>query len=204
MSGTIDGPAGALELRTDAPEGRSTALAVLCHPHPQYGGSMHDAVLDTLATTLLARGTRCVRFNFRGVGRSAGRFDGGVGEREDVLAVVCHARETHGPLPLLLAGYSFGAAMAWKAARAADPQALLLVAPPVGAMAFEETDAPACPVDIVVGALDDFAPEAAVRAFHDGLPRAGALSILPGCDHFFSGADGALARAVLQPGEASG
>ena len=109
MSMLVDGPAGALETLLD---GDGSDLAVLCHPHPQYGGTMHDAVLDCAARALGAAGIARLRFNFRGVGRSEGRFDEGVGEVDDVLAILTHGRKMHPEARVLLVGYSFGAAMA--------------------------------------------------------------------------------------------
>lgn len=200
MSELIDGPAGALELFVDGGEARTSAVAVLCHPHPQFGGSAHDAVLGATVEALRARQELCVRFNFRGVGRSEGRFDDGEGEREDVLAVVRHVRARYGPKPLLLVGYSFGAVMAWRAARAAAPDALFLIAPPVGRMTLDAGEAPDCPVHVVAGALDDFAPADALRALHERLPAPGVLTILPGADHFFSNDVDEVGRALLQAG----
>ena len=200
MSELIDGPAGALELFVDGAESRTGAVAVLCHPHPQFGGSAHDAVLGAAVEALRARREICVRFNFRGVGRSEGRFDDGEGEREDVLAVVRHARERHGLKPLLLVGYSFGAVMAWRAAREAAADALFLIAPPVGRMPLEAADAPDCPVHVVAGALDEFAPADALRALHRNLPTPGAMTIVPGADHFFASDVDAVARALLDAG----
>lgn len=197
MSELVDGPAGKLELFTDGAEARTSALAVLCHPHPRYGGSAQDAVLGAAVDALRARQALCLRFNFRGVGRSEGRFDGDA-ERDDVLAIVRHARATRGPKPLLLVGYSFGAAMAWRAARAAAPEALFLIAPPVGPMHFAATDAPACPVHVVAGARDDFAPEPALAALHRALPNPGDLTIVPGADHFFTDVLDEVSRALLQ------
>lgn len=204
MSELVAGPAGALEVLIDGAEARSSAIAVLCHPHPQYGGSAQDAVLGAAVEALRARQAVCIRFNFRGVGRSEGRFDDGVGERDDVLAVVRHARERFGPRPLLLVGYSFGALMAWRAAIEAAPDALFLIAPPVGRAPVDLAEAPPCTVHIVAGALDEFAPEDALRALDAGLPAPGVLTIVPGADHFFGGCLDAVSRALLEAGQGAG
>ncbi|MEE4299502.1 MAG: alpha/beta fold hydrolase [Pseudomonadales bacterium] len=198
MSELVDGPAGALELLVDGAETRSSAVAVLCHPHPQYGGSAHDAVLGAAVEALRARQAVCVRFNFRGVGRSEGHFDDGHGERDDVLAVVRHVRARFGPKPLLLLGYSFGALMAWRAAAEAAPDALFLIAPPVGHAPLDVAEAPPCTVHIVAGALDEYAPEAALRALHGALPAPGVLTIVPGADHVFGGCVDEVGRALLE------
>lgn len=197
MSELIEGPAGGLEVFMDGGEARTSSVAVLCHPHPQFGGSAHDAVLGAAVEALRARQELCVRFNFRGVGRSEGRFDDGRGERDDVLAVVRHVRARYGLKPLLLVGYSFGAVMAWGAAREAAPDALFLIAPPVGRMTLDAQEAPDCPVHVVAGALDDFAPEDALRALHERLPTPGVLTLVPGADHFFSNDVEAVGHALL-------
>ena len=90
---SISGPAGALEAMLRTPLVAGGELAILCHPHPLYGGSMHDAVLDLVGRTLGELSVNCLKFNFRGVGASEGDFDGGRGETEDLLAVVDWARE---------------------------------------------------------------------------------------------------------------
>jgi hypothetical protein len=200
VSETIAGPAGALELFLDGDEARTSAVAVLSHPHPQFGGSARDAVLGAAVDALRARQALCVRFNFRGVGRSEGRFDDGIGEREDLLAVVAHVRARFGPKPLLLVGYSFGAVMAWQAAREARANALFMIAPPLARMTRSEDDSPDCPVHLVAGALDDFAPEAALRELHGRLTEAGAITIVPGADHFFAGRLDEVSRAILDAG----
>lgn len=197
MSERIEGPAGALEIFLDGTEARTRAVAVLCHPHPQFGGSARDAVLGAAVDALRAREAVCVRFNFRGVGGSEGRFDDGEGERDDVLAVVRHVRERFGPGPLVLVGYSFGAIMAWHAAREAAPDALFMIAPPLARMALDASAAPTCPVHLVAGALDDFAPEDALRALHSRLPTPGDLTIVPGADHFFGDCLDEVTRALL-------
>ena len=108
------GPAGALECALDAPAGAPVGLAVVCHPHPLFGGTMDNKVVQTVARALLALGWSTVRFNFRGVGQSAGSWDDGRGEVEDALAVVAQHRVPD--QPLLLAGFSFGGYVAAEAA----------------------------------------------------------------------------------------
>jgi len=131
----IVGPAGSIECAIDAPAGAPRGLAVVCHPHPQFGGTMDNKVVQTLARALLQLGWRSVRFNFRGIGASAGIWDEGRGEVDDALAVVTAFRaEAAGPpIPLLLAGFSFGGYVAAEAAsRLPDgekPERLVLVGP---------------------------------------------------------------------------
>ena len=152
---SITGPAGTLEAMLDAPGVAGGKLPILCHPHPLYGGSMHDAVLDLVNQALDAVGVNCLRFNFRGTGESEGKFDGGDGEAEDLLAVVDWAREQR-IQSLWLGGYSFGAHVLCKALpKIADPARVLLVAPPNGVMDFPEPAAP-CTVDVFAGERDEF------------------------------------------------
>lgn len=194
---TLAGPAGALQARMDAPD-TITAVAVLCHPHPQYGGNMHDAVLDAAASALLASGHACLRFNFRGVGASSGTFDDGRGETDDALAAVAGARDRHPDRPLLLAGYSFGARVAWAAAHGAQPERLLLIAPPVGMMDFDGRAPAGTAVKVIVGDEDPFAPAEAVQRWAEALDEEVDLSIIADADHFFHGFGRDLTAAVAR------
>lgn len=187
----IPGPAGALEARIDTPANPAGRIAVLAHPHPQYGGSMHDAVLDVLARELLATGTQVARFNFRGVGGSEGKYDNGHGEADDVLSVVAWAESEHSGSALVLGGYSFGSAMAWRAcARGAAPQQVLLIAPPVGTMPFEG-DPPGCPVHVFAGEQDEFIDAARLAAWQGVTTHQ-----IAGANHFFMGRSSDLAAAI--------
>lgn len=194
---TISGSAGRIEgILTQA--GRSTRrAAVLCHPHPQFGGSMHDAVLDAVETVFLAEGVDCVRFNFRGVGNSQGSFDGGKGETDDAVAALGWVR---GNLPdtneLWLAGYSFGAHVAWRAGQATDDlDRIFLIAPPFGRMAFEG-ETPNIPVDVIGGDADEFIDWAALGAWAEGRTRSVGVTKLAGVDHFFRTGHDGLTKAL--------
>ena len=189
----IPGPAGELEAVLTESSNHAGRSAVLCHPHPQYGGSMHDAVLDTAERALLATGTHCLRFNFRGVGASAGSHDGGVGEVDDVAAVVTWLRAERPGDELILGGYSFGAAMAWHALdRIEEPARVLLIAPPVGMMDLPSRSLGA-PVDVVTGDQDQFV-DADVLAGWQGV----AVHTIEGADHFFAGQWPALHHLLLE------
>lgn len=186
---TIEGPAGVLAARHDEPEAARQAL--LCHPHPQYGGNMDDPVLDELARVLLGHGFGVLRFNFRGVGGSAGEYGGGPGEVDDLLAAAAWLRERR-PAVLWAGGYSFGAWVVWNAlSRGLSPARAVLLAPPLGAMPFE-TLAPECPVDVVAGTADSFVNQALLADWD-----CGARHPIQGGDHFFSGRHREL-RAALQ------
>lgn len=212
---TIPGPAGNLETQLDRPANWHGASALLCHPHPQFGGSMHDAVLQSLATVLLGAAYQVIRFNFRGVGASDGQFDQGVGETADVTAML-QALASNPQLcpdppgaPPLLAGYSFGAAMAWQAAlelqqdNLAVLQALWLVAPPLSVMPFSNNSQP-MPLAVIAGDSDSYCEPATARQWLDQqqthypgpMGEEKALQVLPGTDHFFSGQQQALEACV--------
>ena len=138
----LDGPAGALEVAVDFPEPADARplLAVVCHPLPTEGGTMHNKVVTMVARALRELGATTVRFNFRGTGGSAGAFDHGKGEREDLRAVVEWARAGHPGHALWLAGFSFGAYVSLSAAAALRPDALISIAPPVAGRGWEFDD----------------------------------------------------------------
>ena len=158
----IPGPVGPLESILDQATAEKTITAVLCHPHPQYGGSMHDGVLNIAAQALLAYGINCLRFNFRGVGSSAGSFAQGAGESEDLLSVTDWLHAEYPRDDLWLVGYSFGANVVYRTVLSQPvnppPTRTILIAPPVGVMDFSGT----LPVeskmriDAVAGDRDDF------------------------------------------------
>jgi len=187
----IPGPAGALEAIVDGPVVAPAAAAVICHPHPLHGGTMHNKVVHTLARTFTALGVACVRFNFRGVGQSEGRFADGVGEADDCVAVANWLLGAHPGLPLWLAGFSFGGGVALRAAAFLHPERLVLVAPSVTLHGFGEsgTDLPTL---VVQGEVDEVVPPEAVRAWQEvKAPQADYIG-LPGVGHFFHGALGTL------------
>ena len=190
----IPAPCGELEadLRTaEQAAPVSSTIAVLSHPHPLYGGSMHDGVLASCAEVLLDHGVDCLRFNFRGVGASDGRHDQGVGEVDDVVAAANWAGQQDGYAAVWLLGYSFGAAMTWQALGQLAPQLTVLVAPPLGSMAFP--DHPSLPgqVTAIAGDADDFVNSDRFRAW-EGV----ATHLLPGADHFFSTSHQQLQNAL--------
>lgn len=200
----IAGPAGAIECAVDAPATAAVGLAVVCHPHPQHGGTMDNKVAQTLARAVLALGWRSVRFNFRGVGASQGGWDEGRGEIDDALAVIAAQREPG--QALLLAGFSFGAYVASQAAARlpddAKPQRLVLVGP-----STQKQQLPVVPADTVVihGEADDVVPLAATLDW--ARPQALPVIVFPGTGHFFHGQLGllksTLVRQLQPPAEAA-
>lgn len=187
---SIPGPAGPLEARW-TPAG-PPRWAVLCHPHSLYGGTMHDAVLDVVDGALAAKGFARLRFNFRGAGASAGRFDEGRGETEDLVAVCAWLVAEQAPAALWVAGYSFGAAVAWRArSRLASLERLVLVAPPT-AMLHLGGSPPATPVTVLAGDADPHCDLAALESSAAGID----VHPIAGADHFFAGRWDALAAAL--------
>ena len=197
----LPGPAGAIECAIDAPLGDAAGavlgVAVVCHPHPQHGGTLDNTVVQTLARAFVQIGWRCVRFNFRGVGASEGVWDDGRGEVDDALAVIA-AQKLDGHAPaLLLAGFSFGGYVAAQAAsrlpEAERPRRLVLVGP-----STQKQTVPPVPADTVVihGETDDVVPLAATLDW--ARPQALPVIVFPGVGHFFHGQLGLLKRVVLQ------
>lgn len=182
----LDGPAGRLEAVTNCPRTRHVAAtAVILHPHPLYGGTLHNKVVHMLARALNELGVATVRFNFRGVGASTGRFANGVGETEDALAVVEWVRTQAPQVPLWLAGFSFGAYVALRAAASAAPAGLITVAPAVHLYDFSTVALPRCPWLLIQGEADEVVPVESVRAWLAGLTVAPEAHFLPGVGHFF-------------------
>lgn len=188
---TLQGEAGAIEALLDRPGGSQAArgLAVIAHPHPLFGGAMSNKVVQTLARAFVQCGWRALRFNFRGVGASAGTHDEGLGEARDMLAVISQARE--GGEALAVAGFSFGAFVAAQAAASLaqagdEPAALVLVGtaasrfavPPVPQSLHEKTL-------VLHGEADDTVPLAAVLDW--ARPQSLPVTVIPGGGHFFHG-----------------
>jgi hypothetical protein len=184
----IPGPVGQLEAEFTANDS-TPDMAVLCHPHPEYGGSMQDNVVSMLATAFQTRGISTLKFNFRGVGSSEGVYDGGAGEAEDVHAVIDWCRDTYPEGGYFLCGYSFGAIMALKALEQVKTDSrirgAILVAPPVqmySPPAGDDSPAPEFPLLVLLGGLDSVVQQSAVlKMFSPDKVR-----ILSGGDHFFA------------------
>jgi uncharacterized protein len=185
---TLAGPAGALEALTLCPvNGNAAATAVILHPHPLHGGTMQNKVVHTLARAFAELGVASVRFNFRGVGASAGGFAHGEGETEDALAVIEWVRQQRPGSPIWLAGFSFGAYVALRAAAPAQVSGLITVAPAVHLYDFSKLILPHCPWLLIQGEADEVVPVEAVRDWlADTMPSPQTL-FLPGAGHFFHG-----------------
>jgi alpha/beta superfamily hydrolase len=158
---------------------------------------MQNKVVHTVARAMQLLGAPTVRFNFRGVGASAGQYDSGVGELEDTLAVCRWARERWHCDPLWLAGFSFGSAVALQAAASIAPAALVTVAPPVGRIIVTPVARPPCPWLVVQGDHDELVDVASVRRWVESFEEPPSMVELAGAEHFFHGRLGELRDAVL-------
>ena len=184
----IDGPAGVIEAMIERPPGaRDDFVAVCCHPHPLYGGTMQNKVVHTLARACQDRRVTSVRFNFRGVGGSEGSHDDGVGESEDAAAVADYALRVTGAARLWSLGFSFGGFVAFRLASARDAAALVTVAPPVQRFDFTRLPVPRAPWLVAQGDADDLVDHERVLAWTQSLEPAPEVRILPGAEHFFHG-----------------
>ncbi|WP_049723632.1 alpha/beta hydrolase [Gilvimarinus polysaccharolyticus] len=198
----LNGPAGVLEVAISAakPAGVMAAMravAVVCHPHPLHGGNMDNKVVSTLMRAYRDLGVAVVRFNFRGVGGSGGDYAEGVGEVDDLLAVVAEVHRLRPAAPLFLAGFSFGAAVIANACAGVKPvKHLMLVAPPVPRYALGDIKTMAMPVSILQGGLDEQVVAADVARWADALEGVVGYREFATTGHFFHGALGPLKQAV--------
>ena len=184
---------GKVETVIDDPETDRRGLLLVAHPHPLHGGSLDNKVVATLAKTALDRGWVAVRPNFRGVGMSEGTFDGGVGETEDLLAVVRFVEKSYPDLPWVLAGFSFGAYVQHRLRQQMPAQRLILIAPAVTMYEFAPV-----PVDTVVifGDADELIPPTAMQHWADAQHLT--VKRIPDAGHFFHGKLKELKQAFLE------
>jgi uncharacterized protein len=195
----IAGPAGAIECAIDRPAAAPIGLAILCHPHPQGGGTLDHKVVQTIARACLELGWASVRFNFRGVGASAGEWDEGRGEVDDALAVIetWRGRADFAGLPLLLGGFSFGAFVAVEAshrlADAVSVRRIALVGPSTEKQAVRSV-----PADTLVihGESDEVVPLLATLDW--ARPQNLPVIVFPGVGHFFHGQLALLKRVIVR------
>ena len=195
---TIAGPAGALEVVFNLPvaetDQQPRGIALVAHPHPQQGGTLDNKVAQTLAKTFVALDYASVRLNFRGVGKSEGAFDDGVGETDDALAALAFARSKFPGLASaspVLAGFSFGTFVQTRVAQTVTPERMVLIAPAVSRFAPARV-----PADTIVihGEEDDIVALGDVLAW--ARPQHLPILVFPGCGHFFHGRLPQLQRAI--------
>ncbi|MEK6806433.1 MAG: alpha/beta fold hydrolase [Pseudomonadota bacterium] len=177
---------GAIQLAISMPAGKVRGVAVVCHPHPLFGGAMTNKVVTTLASTAQHHGFATVRFNFRGVGQSEGSHDQGRGETDDAVVVAQWLQTQQPGLPLLLAGFSFGAFIALKAAARLKPALLATVAPPFKYFESEPRPAhPGCPWIVLHSMDDDVVSYESTKTELMRYQPAPELVTLQGAGHFF-------------------
>ena len=187
-STSIRGPAGKIEVAMDEPIGEERhILGIVCHPHPLQGGSMQNKVVTTLVKTFQYLGLTTVRFNFRGVGKSEGEFAHGIGELEDLLAVIEWLQQSHKGKTIWLAGFSFGACIAAKAATQTDIGQLVTVAPPVQDYALETLPPILCPWILVQGDMDEIVSPSVVLSWAESRYPKPTILLFPDTGHFFHG-----------------
>ena len=190
----VQGPVGAIEALEDLPllaEGAAPrGVAVIAHPHPLFGGTMDNKVVQTMARAFVQCGWRALRFNFRGVGATEGVYDEGRGELQDLLAVIAHGRVGDAAQPLALAGFSFGSFVVSHAVQSLGPQNAPQQLVLVGTAASRFTVAPIAPelharTLVLHGEQDDTVPLADVMDW--ARPQSLPVTVIPGVAHFFHG-----------------
>ena len=193
----IPGPAGPLEALLDLPGGEPRAVAVFGHPHPQHGGTMHTKALYQAAKAMPRIGVAALRFNFRGVGRSAGTFGSGAGEKDDFRAALAFAEGRFPELPIWAAGMSFGSWVAMTVgADDARVSLLLGVAPPVDRYDFDVLKTCTLPKFIIHGESDELISIREIRKFYAQIPEPKELATIEDANHLFEGKTSLVGEAV--------
>lgn len=161
--------------------------AVITHPHPLYGGDMYNLVVGSIAQAYQEQGYTTLRFNFRGVGKSQGYYDEGIGEQDDVLVALSYLNAI-GIKQIDLAGYSFGAWINVQAARKNIPiQKMVIISPPIGFVNFQPTSAISYLKLVVTGSRDKIAPAHLIQKMLPAWNPKAAFVIIDGADHFYGG-----------------
>jgi alpha/beta superfamily hydrolase len=204
----VAGPAGRLEAILEEPEGRAPREAALvCHPHPVHGGTLHNKVVYRLARGLRRSGCAVLRFNFRGVNLSAGSYDEGRGEVEDARACLLELRRRYPGLPWTLAGFSFGSRVAAELAASLGedgPGRLILAGFPTVYRQFQAVEQSRRPRVFIHSTNDEFGPRNEMQALYDRLWEPKKLIWIEARDHFFAGALDELERSVTGLGSLAG
>jgi hypothetical protein len=188
MSLMIPSESVQLEARLREPKGIPRGAVVVCHPHPVYGGTMDNRVVYHAAKAAAETGFVALRFNFRGVGRSTGQYDQGMGEKEDVAGVIRWLEKEYPALPLALIGYSFGAWVGLQVGYASRRvRALLGLALPLDLYDFEFLAANSKPALYIMGTRDEFCSQENLDRLAHRLPAASSVYQIEGAEHFFTG-----------------
>lgn len=194
---TLDGPAGRLEALLEEPEIPPHRACLVCHPHPLYGGTMHNKVVHRVARGLRRAGSVVLRFNFRGAGASQGTYDKGIGELEDARAALGWLRARYPSLPYTLAGFSFGARIVLRLGCAdRDAERLIALGLPTHGALPEGLSQCAAPKVFIQSTHDQYGPKEELEALFTRLPESKRLIWIEANDHFFAGALDRLEEAV--------
>lgn len=183
----LRGPAGMLECVADAPEKAMEVAAtiVICHPHPQHGGTMHNKVVTIMERSMRELGLHTIRFNFRGTGESEGEYDEGYGETDDLFAVTEWVRRSRPEDDLWLGGFSFGAYIALRAAQNLNLGQMISIAPPVMRFGFSDLLHPNCPWLVIQGDEDDVVKYEEVANWVQKTQPPPDLVVMEQAGHFF-------------------
>jgi alpha/beta superfamily hydrolase len=197
MEERITFTAEAIEIEGLLQKNSEASGVVITHPHPLYGGNMHNNVVETVAHAYQQRGYSTLRFNFRGVGGSQGNYSDGIGEQEDVRAAIAYLADL-GLKQIDLAGYSFGAWVIGNLSCAGDGIAnMVMVSPPVAFIDFGPLSALGCLKLIITGSRDDIAPAAMIRQSYRQWNAEARFEVIDGADHFYGGYENKLAQVLL-------
>lgn len=193
----FEGPAGRIEAILKEPPTPVTRAAVVCHPHPLFGGTMHNKVVFRIARAFQGAGFAVLRFNFRGTGHSQGEHDQGRGEQDDLRAAIKFMEDRYANAEVWLAGFSFGSAVMLRAA-CGDTSIRALVAAGAPVTKTYLSDVVTCdkPKLFVQGGLDEFGSKEDLARFVAGLSEPKTMKIIEGADHFFDGHLAELEKAV--------
>lgn len=200
-SAFLEGPAGQIQALHEGPDDdvAMTRAVVICHPHPLYGGTMHNKVVFRLAKAARRAGAAVLRFNFRGVGASVGSHDEGRGEQDDCRAAISYMRERYDALPLLVGGFSFGSRVALQVA-CADPaiDRVVAVGTAVNHGDWEFLSDCVRPKHLIHGTNDEHGSRQNLERVYAGIAEPKELTLVETSDHFFSDALDDLEAAALQ------
>jgi alpha/beta superfamily hydrolase len=193
----FEGPAGRIEAILKVPDAPVQRAAIVCHPHPLFGGTMHNKVVFRIARTFEDADFAVLRFNFRGAGLSEGTHDEGRGEQDDLRAAMSFMKRKFPAAKLWLAGFSFGSAVMMRVG-CKDPGPVGLVAAGFPVSKYELRDMLPCPTPklFIQGSLDEFGPVDQLEQLFSNLPEPKQLVIVHGADHFFQGHLAELREAV--------
>ena len=193
----LEGPAGKLEAILKEPTGAVARAAIVCHPHPLFGGTMHNKVVFRIARAFADAGFAVLRFNFRGAGRSEGEHDSGRGEQDDLRSAIEFIQRRYSNADLWLAGFSFGSAVMLRAAACDERvRAIIAVGVPVARQDFASVAHCNKPKLLVQGSNDQYGPVDQLEMFFASLDEPKQMKVIAGADHFFEGHLPELAEAV--------